>query len=161
MSNIVIGIDTGATGAISMFVNGQPYKVVDMPAVTNAKGKLVVSACGLRDVLIEAVEWDDANVLVVIEDVHSMPKQGLASTFAFGVAKGMIVGVVEAMNIRYHMVSPQKWKRWASLSGTDKDFARALALREWPHLQSELKLKKHIDRADALWIGKWGITNVN
>ena len=155
-NEIVIGIDTGASGAVSMFINSVAYKVFDMPAVKNKKNRNIVSGYGLKELLLEAIDWEDSTVFVVIEDVHSMPKQGLASTFDFGVAKGVIIGVVEALELRYELVSPQKWKKHCGLISTAKDFARTTAIRTYPHLQSQLKLKKHIDRADALLIGQWG-----
>ena len=35
---------------------------------------------------------------VVVEDVHSMPKQGVSSTFNFGVSKGIVIGVFAGNN---------------------------------------------------------------
>lgn len=40
--------------------------------------------------------------------------------------------------------------------GKEKDASRLRALELFPHLQEELKLKKHHNRADALLIAEWG-----
>lgn len=50
-------------------------------------------------------------VFAVIEKVHSMPKQGVASSFSFGENFGLIKGLLYANNIPFQEVSPNKWKR--------------------------------------------------
>lgn len=40
-----------------------------------------------------------------------MPKQGVTSTFTFGVGFGYIKGMLEAFEIPYQEISPQKWKK--------------------------------------------------
>ena len=84
-----------------------------------------------------------------------MPKQGVTSSFNFGVAKGTIIGVVESMQLPYELVAPNRWKRELKISGFEKDYARTMAIRLWPDMYDYLKLKKHIDRADSLMIAHW------
>ena len=60
-----------------------------------------------------AALWDlrDEDVLAVIENVHSMPHQGVASTFAFGQGFGTILGMLKALGIPFSTVPPQRWQR--------------------------------------------------
>lgn len=48
---------------------------------------------------------------VIVEEVHSMPKQGVKSTFAFGVNYGRILGILKALKVSYETVSPRVWKK--------------------------------------------------
>lgn len=45
-----------------------------------------------------------------LEKVHSMPKQGLSSTFTFGSGYGFLKGVLETLDISYQEITPQRWK---------------------------------------------------
>lgn len=50
-------------------------------------------------------------MMAVVEQVHSMPHQGVASTFSFGANYGMILGALEALGIPYTTVTPGKWQK--------------------------------------------------
>ena len=51
-------------------------------------------------------------MIAVVEQVHSMPHQGVASTFSFGTNYGMILGALEAIGIPYTTVTPGKWQKF-------------------------------------------------
>ena len=87
-----------------------------------------------------------------MESVHSMPNQGVASTFQFGRAVGVISAVCELTRYPFHLVTPQKWKRYFGLT-KDKNEALDMARMYWP--EAKLKLKKDINRAEALLIAQW------
>ncbi|MGL4500954.1 MAG: hypothetical protein ACRCU2_17935, partial [Planktothrix sp.] len=86
----------------------------------------------------------------IIEEVHAMPGQGGVSGFNFGTAFGIWIGILAALEIPYELVSP----RQMGVRG-DKDESRTVALQLFPHLASELNLKKHHNRADALLIAEY------
>jgi hypothetical protein len=48
--------------------------------------------------------------LAVLENVHSMPGQGVSSSFKFGMSYGELRMGLVAAGIRFEMVSPQKWQ---------------------------------------------------
>ncbi len=48
--------------------------------------------------------------MAVIEQVHSMPKQGVSSTFKFGESFGFLRGILTASSIRHDSVTPAKWQ---------------------------------------------------
>jgi Holliday junction resolvasome RuvABC endonuclease subunit len=138
-----LSIDPGAiSGAYALFFAGKPVKVGDLPVVD---GQLDGAELGR---MVAGMELEAA----VVERVASMPKQGVASTFRFGMAVGIIHGVVLANEVPLHLVTPGTWKRYFRLTGTDKDAARALAIRLWPAMQG-LSRKKDQGRADALLMG--------
>jgi len=95
---------------------------------------------------------------ICMEQVHSMPNQGVSSTFAFGRAVGVISAVCELTNYPFHLVTPQRWKKHFNLTA-DKNEALDLARKLFP--AAKLKLKKDINRAEALLIAEyWRQANV-
>lgn len=89
---------------------------------------------------------------ICCELVHSMPNQGVSSTFAFGRAVGVITAVCTLTNYPLHMVSPQKWKKYFQLT-SNKDDALDMARMYWP--DAPLKRKKDIGIAESLLIAEY------
>ena len=89
---------------------------------------------------------------ICMESVHAMPKQGISSTWNFARAVGVISAVCELTNYPFHLVSPQKWKGYFGLTA-DKNEALDLARKLFP--KAPLKLKKDINRAEALLIARY------
>ena len=89
---------------------------------------------------------------ICMEQVHAMPKQGISSTWNFARAVGVISAVCELTNYPFHLVSPQKWKKHFNLTA-DKNEALDLARKLFP--KAPLKLKKDINRAEALLIARY------
>ena len=91
----------------------------------------------------------------MIERVLSMPKQGVLSTFKFGVAYGMARAAVVALAIPYVLVTPGKWKRHFGLT-SDKELSRAMAIRLWPGAGC-FRRKRDDGRAEAALLALWGV----
>jgi crossover junction endodeoxyribonuclease RuvC len=127
MPGAVVGIDPGLHGGIAVLTaTGQLQHAISMPS---GGGRVLVSeVCGYLSPWYE----DGGIDMVVIELVHSMPKQGVASTFTFGRSFGAVEGAIEALKIPQTALTPQTWKRRLSLPNGDKDGARRFAQRRWP-----------------------------
>lgn len=104
---------------------------------------------------------DGRDFEIVTEDVHSMPQQGVASTYKFGRAVGAIEAVCEALTAAcpwnegaWHIVSPQRWKRDMGLTA-DKESCRNIANALFPEGKKYLDKKKHHNRAEALLLAEW------
>ena len=95
---------------------------------------------------------------ICMEQVHAMPKQGISSTWNFARAVGVISAVCELTNYPFHLVSPQKWKKHFNLTA-DKNEALDLARKLFP--KAPLKLKKDINRAEALLIAEYWRIQIN
>jgi len=144
-----IGIDPGMTGAIAWLDSyGCLIDLADMPTLDG-----FVSAQLLADILADADGNADVD-MVAIEHVASMPKQGVASTFKFGCAFGVALGVAGGMQMPTHLVRPAKWKKDMGLS-SDKERSRRLAIERWPEHRDLFKLKKHDGRAEAALLALW------
>ena len=143
---IFAAIDPGAVhAAIAVFHDGVPAFVDDLRTV-NGMLDSTAFAHALSDMRVERM---------VVENVHSMPKQGLSSTFKFGVGVGIIHGVAGALRLPMTLVTPSQWKKYHGLKGPDKEASRSLAIRKWPDHNRHLDRKKDADRAEALLIGEW------
>lgn len=48
--------------------------------------------------------------IALIERVHAMPKQGVASSFSFGQGYGVLIGLLIALEIPFEFVEAKKWQ---------------------------------------------------
>jgi len=76
----------------------------------------------------DIIDWLESNTWLtekynygVIEQVHSFPGQGVASTFKFGMSYGALRMCLIALQIPYETVSPQKWQKAVGLSTRKKE----------------------------------------
>ncbi len=153
---LVLGCDPGQSGAIAVLADGEPAGFIDMPTMPRKAGGFEVNAASLAAQLRGVIQQHrGAHVMAVVEQVGSMPGQGLASTFRFGQSDGILRGVLATLGIGYITVSPVKWKGYYGLKGQEKDAARTLAIRRFPSVAGELARKKDGGRADALLIALW------
>jgi crossover junction endodeoxyribonuclease RuvC len=153
MTSYIIGVDPGLSGAIAIVgrEDQQIAALSDLP-VARTPGKLAwIDGAELQSLLIEKLNGHEA--LAIVEAVHSMPKQGVASTFAFGVAFGSVLSILQARRIPLHLVAPTQWKRDLQLNGKGKDAPLYKARLLWP--MADLKLAKHHGRAEALLLTYW------
>jgi len=153
---IFIGIDPGLGGAVGVLTPEYAH-VFDTPTV------LVEGEATKRKYLTAAMATllrpfaDRRDVLAILEHVHSMPKQGVASSFSFGEGKGMWEGILAAFNIPTELVSPQRWKKAIMADqGKEKSAARFKAMQLFPAIAGEFKLVKHDGRAEALLMAEYG-----
>ena len=154
---IYIGIDPGLSGAVGVIGDTLDPMVFDTPTVLvegeKTKRKYLTAAMAL---LLKPFTGRP-DVLVILENVHSMPKQGVASSFNFGEGKGMWEGILGAFEIPFDLVSPQRWKKAIMADqGKDKSAARFKAMQLFPSLADQLKLVKYDGRAEALLMAEYG-----
>jgi crossover junction endodeoxyribonuclease RuvC len=143
---IFAAIDPGSVNAaIAVFHDATPV-FVDNIRTVNGMLDATAFAHAVQDMKVERM---------VVEDVHSMPKQGVSSVFKFGMGTGIIHGVAGALRLPLTLVTPNKWKAFHSLHGPNKEASRMLAIRKWPQHNRHLDRRKDADRAEALLIGDW------
>ena len=98
----------------------------------------------------QAIERQD--IRGVIEAVHSMPGQGVSSSFKFGMAYGAAISIMERINCPWDLVTPQKWKKEMGLTA-DKNESLDMARQLWP--TAPLARKMDNGRAEALLMAEW------
>ncbi len=151
MPTITIGIDPGLQGAISLLVDDGESLVYDLPTIGD-KSLEWIDGGALQSLILQhpGKRW------AYVERVSAMPKQGVSSSFKFGVGFGAVLGVLQALQIPIEFVTPATWKRAMHVSDEKQaslDKARLL----FP--ACDLRLKKHHGRAEALLIAQWARTH--
>ena len=137
---MIIGIDPGKSGAIA-WIGRDGAGVEPLKNLTEREVFLV----------LKNLKEDSSNAFCFIEHVHSMPRQGVASSFKFGMSYGGLRMAVVAAGIPLETVSPAKWQGdLRCRTGGDKNITKAKAQELFPHI----KITHAI--ADALLIAEWG-----
>jgi len=151
------GIDPGASGAIAVLSEeGHFVAVFDMPVLEVKVGKAIKRRVNAELLAYEVGLYP--NAVAVLEQVSSMPGQGVSSMFAFGESYGIVKGVLAAFQIPTHLVTPVKWKKAMELNAS-KDGSRAKAIQMWPGHASMFKRVKDDGRAEACLIAEFGRRN--
>ncbi len=154
---MILGIDPGGGGALCFadFEKGL-LDIVDMPVVEVLRGKKrkrEISAAMLAAVIRARrpdVAW--------LERVSARPGQGVSSMFAFGRGVGTLEGVLAALEIPTHYVTPQKWQK-AVQQREGKDGSRERASQLFPAYASMFLRVKDDGRSDAALIAYYGFIN--
>lgn len=143
---IYCGIDPGFSGAWGMI--DEHGKYVSCGDMIN-DGNFILA----NHVWAEMSQARDRqDIEVVVEAVHSMPKQGVSSTFKFGMAYGAAISIAQRFNVHVNGVAPRVWKKALKLD-SDKDTSLLLARELWPN--APLARKKDNGRAEALLLAYW------
>lgn len=140
-----IGIDPGKSGAIAA--------IDDRGTVAHTS---VFSEEGYRSFL-KRISHSKHETFAILEHVGAMPKQGVSSTFAFGMNFGFIQGLLAAFGIPFELVRPQKWKREFSCS-SDKNVSVDVARRLFPDanlMRTPKCSKPHDGIAEALLMAEY------
>lgn len=153
---IFVGIDPGLDGAVALIevdgIGANVIGAVDVPTLDVGK-KRDYNIAGMVAIFTELT---GETLYAALESVHSMPKQGVASSFNFGRGLGIWEGLLAGLSIPYTKVAPQRWKK-VMMDGMpkEKDASRLRAIQLFPAVASDLGLKKHHGRADALLMAEW------
>lgn len=152
----ILAIDPGLSGALA-FYDGRTLEVGDLPVHTVRKHTRLDLA-DFRRVAGLIRGTTDA----LVEQVGSMPMQGIGSAFNFGFTTGAIHGVLTALNYTVHTVTPQQWKFGVGLNavpGQDqkarKNASRAKASELFPEHAHLFARVKDDGRAEAALMAWW------
>ncbi len=151
MIGAVIGIDPGKTGGIAI-------QAIKREGIYKTTGKYIsIEAFKMpeteRDLweLMQVLDEWSHPICAFLERVHSMPKQGVASSFKFGTNYGMLRAFLVAIEIPFELITPSVWQRkMGCLSKGDKNVTKARAQELFP------KIKVTHAIADALLISEYG-----
>jgi len=110
-----VGIDPGGSGGGMAVIHGTSpvtYSAVPMPQTT-------------RDITDWLWSVTGPSTWVFVEDVHSLPREGVSSAFAFGLNNGEIRGTLATLGkltgLRWQLVRPQEWMRGMGLRKKGKE----------------------------------------
>lgn len=131
----IFGVDPGASGAIAFMRLGIIHT-----------HKLDGTEQEAADFLKCWNDLDEGDSFAFIERVHSMPKQGVASSFKFGQSYGFLRGILTGLKIPFEEVTPQKWqKELGCLTKGDKNVSKQKAGQlfpdtKWTHATADAAL---------------------
>lgn len=139
---VIAGIDTGLSGYVAIRDSGMViYKVPLIGDTLNCKE--------LQDILIR-----HKVAHCFLEKAHSMPKQGIASTFKFGYVYGLLEATCK-LTTKLEIVHSKTWKNLI-LKGTAKDKDAAVAFVNSLYPEITFKYKYEHNKADAICIAEYG-----
>jgi len=146
MNAKIISIDPGWSGAMAVFEKGYLVRTHKCQPTAKETYELI---------------WKDlheANI-AILELVHSMPGQGVVSTFKFGYNYGMWHGFLSSALKETYLVSPQKWQKgWTNVPKVKKDRKRYFKQIATELSENALDPKQN---KNASWCEKIKITNYN
>jgi crossover junction endodeoxyribonuclease RuvC len=122
VSQLYLGVDPGNSGGIALVAENfaQAWKLDQTEA----------------DVADLLRSYAGTVKLGFVEAVHSMPGQGVSSSFKFGRSYGFLRGLLVALKIPFEDVRPQAWqKQMGCLTGGDKNVSKAKAQMLWPDMR--------------------------
>jgi len=137
---VILGVDPGGSGAIACIDDGGEPSWIKLDSTE-------------ADIAHAVASWDAEHVVdfAFIERVHSMPKQGVSSSFKFGQSYGFLRGILVALSIPFEEVTPQTWqKSMGCMSKGNKNVTKARAQQLFPGVKIT-----HAN-ADALLIAEYG-----
>jgi crossover junction endodeoxyribonuclease RuvC len=139
----VMGIDPGQSGGVAI-IDDEDRPIVYALQMDREE----FTAQKIRDMI-----RDNRVTKVYLEKVHSMPAQGVVSSFKFGLNYGFLRGVVASLKIPIVDVTPQKWmKALSCLTKGDKNVTKNKAQEMFRNIKVTHKI------ADAMLIAKYGKT---
>lgn len=149
----LMGIDPGLTGAIAVIAQNR-IELHDCPVVTVGEKRMYNPAA--MAMLLRSYQELHPQLLVGLEKVHSMPGQGVVSSFGFGEGFGIWEGILASLCIPHQLITPQSWKQ-SMMAGQpkSKETSRLVVQRLFPEMGDRLQLKKDHGRADALLIAEY------
>jgi len=138
IKTLYLGIDPGKSGALALVDECGEHVDTFRLAKT------------LHDVSDWLKTYRDRVLFACLEKVHSMPKQGVTSSFKFGESFGFCQGMLVGESIPYDLVTPQKWQKLMGCrTRGDKNVSKSRAQQLWP----KIKIVHAI--ADALLIAEY------
>lgn len=103
------GIDPGKHGAIALLL--PTGGLVKSPFPLMGKGSKQELDLRKLGEFFRSIKANYPDLLFVMEEVHSLYGMSASTNFVFGFNNGLIVGMLNAMNIPYTLVQPKAWQK--------------------------------------------------
>lgn len=118
--NTFVGIDPGNGGGIAIIMadeKGNEVMARKFPTDVRDVGMFLKTATA------------NTNYRVAIEKVHSMPNQGVKSTFTFGMNYGIWIGALRTLDIDFIKVQAKQWQDFYNITKNNKYYDRKKELK--------------------------------
>lgn len=155
---VYCGIDGGLSGALSILDDtGQLLEMRVMPILPVSNGRNEYDCQKILEILLKY-----PNATVILEKAQFTPKLGGIASFSFGKSYGMMIGMLSALKMRYHLVAARTWQKemLADINSENtKDASAIIAKRLYPEqsfLATERSRKIHSGCTDSILIATYG-----
>jgi crossover junction endodeoxyribonuclease RuvC len=148
---VFIGIDPGVSGGIAQVTEDGHFTCWEMGSTEKDTWEIFDEKLAQESIL-DGPAWRSA----VIEEVHSMPKQGVTSTFTFGRSYGLLRGFLWASGIPFHKVNPRKWQLGLGIKKKNNEEPRKFKARLREMAQGIApECKVNLKVADAILLAEY------
>lgn len=181
--DVVCAVDIGLTGGIAFFdtVSNELLSVYPMPTVetttSTGRKKGHIDLPRLKFIL-EIPKVHNEKAIVVMENVHAFPGQGVVAMATLMEQKGIIRGMASGLEYDEYLVEPKTWQAYydmippKELKGSTASKIKTLRkqwlkekslelardkFKEWA--DTKLASKSAHGLSDAILIGNWYITS--
>lgn len=152
----VLGIDPGITGALAFYSMDGELWLYDVPYFEVIRGRKMRKELDHVGLATLFSEFNHAEIVAgYVEEVSSMPQQGVASMFTFGQAYGALKQAVADVNVPFHKVPPRTWQKELHVR-KGKDASRMRASELMPKYSKLWHRVKDHNRAEAALIAYYG-----
>lgn len=122
--SIYIGLDPGKKGAMA---------IMGYSNTTGERYMMKIIPFDPQEYIKTLKQFNGATVC--IEQVHSLPREGVKSVWSFGQTYGWLLGVLDAVGLSYQTVPPNLWKKDFSLLRTEKKQSIEVCKRLFPGIE--------------------------
>lgn len=122
--SIYIGLDPGKKGAMA---------IMGYSNTTGERYMMKIIPFDPQEYIKTLKQFNGATVC--IEQVHSLPHEGVKSVWSFGQTYGWLLGVLDAVGLSYQTVSPNLWKKDFSLLRAEKKQSIEVCKRLFPGIE--------------------------
>lgn len=102
---IYIGVDNGLNGALTALQGNTILECIVMPTVPGGNGKSEYDSHAIHAFLMK---YPTASV--ILEKAHYTPAMGGVAVFSFAKNYGIMIGLVTALKMRYHIIHAKTWQ---------------------------------------------------
>lgn len=122
--SIYIGLDPGKKGAMA---------IMGYSNTTGERYMMKIIPFDPQEYIKTLKQFNGATVC--IEQVHSLPREGVKSVWSFGQTYGWLLGVMDAVGLSYQTVPPNLWKKDFSLLRAEKKQSIEVCKRLFPGVE--------------------------
>lgn len=158
---LYVGIDPGVNGGLCL-LNATGH-IIECVRTPRTKDGIDVNA--MTDLIRD---WMKKDLLTIyVENVHAIFGAGAKNTFNFGANLGIIFGVLGALGLQFHLVTPREWQKLLHVDENgekliDKDpkkrslLASRRIFRDFGFLATDRSSVPHDGMIDAALIAEYG-----
>lgn len=138
----IMGIDPGQSGALAVLEIKGEDEIYTLPFKNETDRDIITTLINIKK---------STQPKCYIENVHTMPKQGIVSAGKFMKNFGLLIGALYAIGFVFEFVAPQVWQRSLKcLSKGNKNVTKTKAQQLFPGIKVTHAI------ADALLIAEYG-----